>query len=382
MSSEKQQAQVSSSVDPFFDDIRPCTDNEVEAELAKVINDKTVINSILRFRYPILSHFFSYVLTPLVRHFLTKKVEKIHSVDDFQLRVSDFMDHVIATTTTSVEYVGFDKLKKDVGYVFISNHRDISLDPAFIDKALIKAGLKTARIAIGDNLLRLPAATSLMRMNKSFIVKRSVVYPREKLQALRQLSSYIGISVAEGNSIWIAEREGRAKDGNDRCEEAVLKMIALYGKVLKQDFKTYMESLNIIPVSITYEYDPNAVSKAHELAEREANNGEYHKEEFEDIDTIIRGIKGFKGRIKLVAGEPLKGFNDASELAARIDDFILHNYAIFSTSLLSCGREEGVSKAERAQFDAYLKECPVVLRSRIKDMYARPLKNLEELNNK
>ena len=271
---EQAKHDVLTSDDVSFDDIRPWRDDEVSGELKKIVSDKTVINSILRFRYPILSRHFSFFLTPLVRSYLKKSVAGIHTVKDFQKRVSDFMDHVISTTTDGVEYVGFDKFDRTKGYLFISNHRDISLDPAFIDKALYANNLDTVRIAIGDNLLRMPAATSLMRLNKSFIVKRSIASPREKLKALMHLSSYIGLSIKEGQSIWIAQREGRAKDGDDRTEDAVLKMISLYGRQLKQDFGEYMRSLNIVPVSITYEYDPNDIAKARELAERERNNGQ------------------------------------------------------------------------------------------------------------
>lgn len=372
--------EVLTSDDASFDDIRPCRDDEVSAELKKIVSDKTVINSILRFRYPILSKHLSFILTPLVRSYLKKSVVGIHTVKDFQKRVSDFMDHVIATTTDGVEYVGFDKFDKNQGYLFISNHRDISLDPAFIDKALYANNLDTVRIAIGDNLLRMPAATSLMRLNKSFIVKRSISSPREKLKALMQLSSYIGLSVKEGHSVWIAQREGRAKDGDDRTEDAVLKMIGLYGRQLKQDFGEYMSSLNIVPVSITYEYDPNDVAKARELAERQKNNGEYRKEEFEDIDTITLGIRGYKGRVKLVAGDPIRaGFSDAAQLAAIIDNFVWKNYAMFPSALISAGITEGLAEEEVEKYKQHIAKAPAELRERIESMYSRPYVNRKNI---
>lgn len=280
-------------------------------------------------------------------------------------------------TTDGVELVGFDRLEKNKGYLFISNHRDISLDPAYIDYALFESKLDTVRIAIGDNLLRMPAATSLMRLNKSFIVKRSIEAPREKLKAFNQLSSYIGLSIEEGNSVWIAQREGRAKDGNDKTEEAVLKMIGLYGRQKKMDFASYMKSLNIIPVSITYEYDPNDLNKANELYQKKAN-GEYKKDQFEDIDTIARGIREYKGRVKLVAGEPIKdGFETVEELAAIIDKFIWSNYELYPSSLLSSGTDVGVSSQEKEKFLQRINQYPEHLRELIKAMYAAPVKNKE-----
>ena len=365
------------SNDPIFDDIRPCRDDEVQSELKKIISDDLVLNSILKFRYPVSYKPFSFILKPLVKAYLSKKIKNIKTIRDFQLIVADFVKNMSKKTTDGVELVGFDRLEKDKGYLFISNHRDISLDPAYIDYALFESKLDTVRIAIGDNLLRMPAATSLMRLNKSFIVKRSIEAPREKLKAFNQLSSYIGLSIEEGNSVWIAQREGRAKDGNDKTEEAVLKMIGLYGRQKKMDFASYMKSLNIIPVSITYEYDPNDLNKANELYQKEAN-GEYKKDQFEDIDTIARGIREYKGRVKLVAGEPIKdGFETVEELAAIIDKFIWSNYELYPSSLLSSGTEDGVSSQEKEKFLQRINQYPEHLRELIKAMYAAPVKNKE-----
>ncbi|MEF2913710.1 MAG: 1-acyl-sn-glycerol-3-phosphate acyltransferase [Succinivibrio sp.] len=365
------------SNDPVFDDIRPCRDDEVQSELKKIVSDDLVLNSILKFRYPVSYKPFSFILKPLVKAYLSKKIKNIKTIRDFQLIVADFVKNMSEKTTDGVELVGFDRLEKNKGYLFISNHRDISLDPAYIDYALFESKLDTVRIAIGDNLLRMPAATSLMRLNKSFIVKRSIEAPREKLKAFNQLSSYIGLSIEEGNSVWIAQREGRAKDGNDKTEEAVLKMIGLYGRQKKMDFASYMKSLNIIPVSITYEYDPNDLNKANELYQKKAN-GEYKKDQFEDIDTIARGIREYKGRVKLVAGEPIKdGFETVEELAAIIDKFIWSNYELYPSSLLSSGTDVGVSSQEKEKFLQRINQYPEHLRELIKAMYAAPVKNKE-----
>lgn len=375
---EQTELKLITTNDSIFDDIRPCNDNEVQAELNKIISDDLVLNSILKFQYPVLYKRFSFILKPFVKLYLKQKIKKILTVKDFQKLVATFMEKVIKSTTDGVELVGFDKLDKNKGYLFISNHRDISLDPAFIDIALYMSGRDTVRIAIGDNLLRIPAATSLMRLNKSFIVKRSVEAPREKLKALSHLSHYIGLSIEEGESVWIAQREGRAKDGNDKTEDAVLKMISLYGRQKKQDFKEYMSSLNIVPVSITYEYDPNDLAKARELNEKELT-GEYRKDEFEDIDTITRGIRGYKGHVKLVAGDPITGgFENAEELAAILDKFIWSNYEMYPTALISAGCDDKVSSDDKNKFNEHLSKYPQELQDRVKAMYAAPYYNKDK----
>ena len=363
------------SNDPIFDDIRPCRDDEVHAELVKICSDQTVITSILKFRHPFFSGALSFLLAPFVRRYLKKTVASIHTIADFQKMVQAYMMHVINTTTDGVRYEGFESLEKGKGYLFISNHRDIALDPAFIDMALVSQGLDTVRIAIGDNLLRIPAATSLMRLNKSFIVKRSKLSPREKLKALTHLSEYIGLSVHEGHSVWIAQREGRAKDGDDRTEDAVLKMLSLYGRKLKQDFASYMSSLRIVPVSISYEYDPNDLAKARELDERERNNGEYHKDKLEDIETITRGISSYKGRVVIKAGKPLtQDFATPEQLATAIDDFVWKNYEMFPSTLISAGEQCSDEESIR-KFEARISSYPENLRERIKSMYRKPFEN-------
>lgn len=365
-----------SSADPSFDDIRPCTDAEVQAELNKIVQDKTVIDSILKFRYPILSKHLAFMLKPVVKAVLKHKISKVKTIDEFQRQVADFMNHIISTTTDGLELEGFEKLDPNQGYLFISNHRDIALDSAFLDIALYRQNLDTVRIAIGDNLLRLPAATSLMRLNKSFIVKRSVVSPRDKLKALNHLSCYIGLSVKEGHSVWIAEREGRSKDGDDKAESAVMKMLGLYGRTLKMSFADYMKSLKIVPVAITYEFDPNDLAKARELDIRERNNGEYTKDKYEDIETIIRGIAHKKGHVKLVCGEPItEGFDTAEELCALIDGFIYDHYEMYPSALISAGVTENVSAEDKKKFEDRLNSYPRELRERICSMYAKPYFN-------
>lgn len=376
--------EVTSSEDAIFDDIRPCRDEEVRDELAKIVNDEKLIDGIIKLRYPHLRSFLNPILRMMIRFYLKREVKGINTIADFQSIVAKVVKSMIADTTDGVVFKGFDKLDPKKGYLFMSNHRDISLDPAFIDYALHQHNFDTVRIAIGDNLLRMQAATALMRLNKSFIVKRSVPSLREKLKEFNHLSHYIGLSLKEGNSIWIAQREGRAKDGYDRTEEAVLKMIYMHGRAEKKSFEEYMSGLNIVPVSITYEIDPADYDKAYELNEREQNDGKYQKGELEDIKSIIKGIKSYKGRISVIAGEPLKGgFETPEDLAKIIDNFIYSNYELYPSVMISAyklgmcdeSKISHISSEERAKFEDRINGYPENLRERILRMYAAPYEN-------
>lgn len=385
--------EVSSSDDAVFDDIRPCRDEEVDHELEVICQDETLVKGLLKIRYPILHRWFGPLLRPLIRSHVKRLVANIHSIADFQKMVATYVERMIQSTTDGVTFQGFDKLDPHQGYLFISNHRDISLDPALIDYALHQYGFDTVRIAIGNNLLKMPAATSLMRLNKSFLVKRDIPSLRQKFKELNHLSQYIGLSLKEGNSIWIAQREGRAKDGFDGTDAAVLKMLGMYARQIDQDFVTYMTNMKIVPVSITYEYDPGDMHKAHELQERADNNGKYQKGEFEDIQSIVEGIKGYKGRVSIVAGEPISGnFENAEELAYLIDRFIYSNYAMYPSILLAAERLEyitiqtepllaKVTEEERLKFFSRIESYPTNLQLRVLNMYAAPYVNYLKVKN-
>ena len=363
--------------DPMFDDIRHYRDDEVPAVVKRVINDSSLLGGLARNMFPSLPKFMHPVLKPVIRHILRKKFAKITDIRGCQEYVARFMEGVIRNSTDGFTYEGFDKLDPAKGYLFISNHRDISLDPAFIDMCCFYNKLDTVKIAIGDNLLRLPVATDLMKLNKSFIVKRSLSSVKDKIKAFSELSAYIGTAIRENHNVWIAQREGRAKDGNDATEDAILKMFYMYGKKLKMSFPEYVKSLNIVPVSISYEFDPGDVMKARELYEK-SRNGNYTKSEFEDIDSIVSGIKGYKGRVHVSAGVPLTGdYQDAAALAKAIDTFIYSHYQLFPSVLVAAGHDENVSEADRARFLERINRAPEELRPYMMRMYGAPYFNYE-----
>ena len=359
----------------LFAEIRPYHDDEVPAALARLMAVEELLAAIAHFRFPSLSRWLGWLLKPLIRSALKRRWAKVRTVRDVQMEVAHFMESMIASTTDGVTYSGLEQLDSQKGYLFISNHRDIAMDPAFVNWGLYKCGLETVRIAIGDNLLRKPCATELMRLNKSFIVKRSVKGPREMMKAFNELSAYIAHSLTEGHSIWIAQKEGRAKDGDDKTDPAILKMFYMAGKQQKRSFAEYMQSLNIVPVAISYEFDPGDEAKARELVER-AQSGSYEKGEFEDIDSIVAGIVGGKGRVHVSLGKPLSGdYESPEELAQAIDQAIHSQYRLFPSNLLAAGQADGVTADERQRFEARLALMPSELRDTVRAMYAKPVEN-------
>jgi hypothetical protein len=298
---------------------------------------------------------------------------------------------VLDRTTDGYGFGGLDNIEPSKAYLFMSNHRDIALDPAMVNLALIMTDLKTVRIAIGDNLLRKPYASDLMRVNRSFIVKRSVTNRRDKLEALKTLSRYIRHSItSEQTSCWIAQAEGRAKSGRDRTETALLKMLAL-SKTKEQSFTQAIEEINLLPVSISYEYDPCAADKARALYA--AQQGiDYVKEEFEDLDTIVKGLVGQKGRIQVNFGDRIVGgFDNADDLAAEIDRQIIGHYQLFPSNIIAWemggNRDSETVASLRAQwpdenwleaqiqFDSHIGTIPGLYRQIAIDSYAAPVAN-------
>ncbi|MCR4554250.1 MAG: 1-acyl-sn-glycerol-3-phosphate acyltransferase [Succinivibrionaceae bacterium] len=372
---------IETSEDSRFDNIRPYRDEEVPAAIERIMNDDLVVSKIINFQFKKLS-FLSWLLKPIIKRILRRKYGNIKTVAELQKYVAKFLDSMIKNNTDGVVFEGFEKLDPKVGYLFISNHRDISLDPALVDLGLHRHNLPTVRIAIGDNLLRRQVATDLMKLNQSFIVNRSSK-GRELLKALADLSDYIRLSLKENHSIWIAQREGRAKDGNDQTDPAILKMFYMAGKKLKIPFNEYVKELNIVPVAISYEFDPGDADKAHELSEK-AKNGEYQKSEFEDIDSIVKGISGYKGRIYIKVGDVVNdNFETPDELATYIDGFIHKNYHLFPSNLVAAKIANKVDsplvdKIEEDKFMERINNIPEPEREFIVNYYANPVVNAKK----
>mgnify|MGYP001156778074 FL=1 len=372
-----------SELEDKYADIRPYNDDEVTASLARLINDNAFIDVIAKYNLPRFISAMPFIARTLVRSQLRKKWGKFTSVEDVQNEVAKYLDKLIKRTTSKVTFSGLDKLDPQQAYLFISNHRDIVLDPALVNWGLYQHKMKTVRIAIGDNLLQIPYITELMRLNKSFIVKRSAKAPKEMLKALTQLSSYIYDSLTAGNSIWIAQKEGRAKDGFDQTDPALLKMLQLNGRKQKKEFGEYIKELKIVPVSISYQYEPCAISKAKELYHKQ-QHGEYVKSAGEDIASIVEGFSSAKGHVHLAFGQPVEsGCDDADELAQTIDKHIVESFYLHPGNYIAGGCKQAViDEPDTATFEQRLALVPEELKPLVLAMYAKPFQRKTEITNK
>ena len=376
-----------------FDDIRPYRDSEVPDTLVRLIADNEFIDLLLSRKMPALMGLIPFIVQPIGRFLLRRNLRKlamhVKSVQDLQFHMTTSLKNILDKTTDGYSFGGLDQLDAKKSYLFISNHRDIALDPAMVNLALHTVNLDTVRIAIGDNLLKKPFASDLMRINRSFIVKRSATGRREKLDALKTLSSYIRHSIVnEKVSCWIAQAEGRAKDGNDRTETALLKMLAL-SKTKQQSFADAISELQLMPVALSYEYDPCIVEKANELYA--ASQGQtYVKTEFEDLDSIQKGFVGYKGRVQVNFGEPISQLSEnADELALEIDRQIHCLYQLFPTNILAWQMQEERETATvellkqywpdenwaeaQDKFNAHLELMPEAQRELVINIYAAPV---------
>ena len=335
--------------DNDYEDIRPYRDSEVRTVLDRLVADTELHDTLAGMKYPKLTRLMPWLLRPQVAKKLRQVFAGVSDINGFQQVISHYWWSLLDKQTEQVTVSGLEQLDSKGAYLYICNHRDIAVDPALVGLSLDRAGRDTPRIAIGDNLLSKPFTSDLMRLNKSFIVKRSVNGRREKLQALLQLSSYIRYSITtENSSIWIAQREGRAKDGLDRTDTALIKMLAL-GKPKEQDFAEAMDELRIVPVTLSYELDPCDADKARELYQV-AQHGSYEKGEHEDLQSIHKGVVGEKGNVHVTYGEPLAGaeLESADTIAAAVDRHVIENYHQHATNLIAYQMLHG----EHPQVDA------------------------------
>jgi len=374
-----------------FDAIRPYNDAEVSAVLERLLSDKEFLSILTRFRFPKLAGALGWVLQPVIARKLRRQFVGINSVATLQDKVEYYVDHTIERATDGVTYTGVEQFKSGSAYLFLANHRDIVMDPAFVNYAVYHAGLPTPRIAIGDNLLQKPFVSDLMRLNKSFIVHRSIIGRREKMAAYQLLSAYINHSIRNDcQSIWIAQAEGRAKDGDDRTESAILKMFHMSRK--DEPFAEVIQSLNLTPVSISYEYDPCDHAKARELYIR-ATTGSYSKVPGEDDVSIALGITGYKGRVHVNFAPPITElFEDTKALAIEMDRQILGGYRLFPVHYLAYAQWADADPAlnvplakdvfaapelakAQEEWQHRLDECPEEHRPYLVLQYAMPVRN-------
>jgi hypothetical protein len=288
-----------------FEDVRPYHASEVPEVIDRLLKNPSTFKMM------------NYIYPQLNWDDIEEMMREIKSPEDFQAEVSAPAFKVIAQRTTNgLTFTNMDRIEKDQAYLFLSNHRDIILDSALLNVSLLEKGYQTTQIAIGDNLLQNSVIEDLVRLNKSFIVHRNI-NPKEFLFFSKRLSHYIRKTVCEDNtSVWIAHKEGRSKDGDDRTASGLLKMLISSTKL---EIEVALRGLNIVPTVVSYEYDPCDIYKANELILTK-EQGLYEKSKGEDYKSAMKGITGHKGRVNIAVGrvldhdlDQLQGFKNKNE---------------------------------------------------------------------
>lgn len=284
-----------------FESISPYTDQEAVVALGKLAE------------HPLLAEFSRTFFPDQNPGFLKEILKNISSIDEFQVLVmSKFVEWVIERTVHNFSYDGISNIDPSKRFLALSNHRDIIFDPAITQLVLFRNGIPLTEIAVGDNLVSSPTIEYLLRSNRMIKVVRGIS-ARELYLSSQLLSKYIRLNITEGrSSIWLAQRQGRTKNGYDLTEQGLLKMLDMSGSA---DFQKNFEELNIIPMSISYEYEPCDILKARELVI--SRKHKYVKAEGEDLNSIIVGIKQYKGNVHLNIGTPLT--SDEIAAAAQCD---------------------------------------------------------------
>lgn len=345
-----------------FDDMRPYSEDEAPAAYYRLMDDK-------RFQDAIVKCLPNYTVENLRQDF-----KNFHSIDDVQASfIRRWLDVFTAQSTTGCYFSGIENIDPNKAYLYIGNHRDITFDPAMLEFYCFKEKRRTTKIAIGDNLINTPVLGEVARLNKMFLVKRSGTL-REKVANFQRLSAYIQYSLfEEKDSVWIAQRDGRTKDGYDFTKQGLVKMVSMgHDKELIPTLK----NLNIVPMAISYEYEPCDQLKARELALSE--NGHYEKRPGEDFESIKHGIFDPKGRITLVLGKPLNeeldeiptDINNNDKLfhvCHLIDHQIYQNYKLYPNNYIANDLMHGMERykdfytpEEKERFEQYLQRKAVV----------------------
>lgn len=380
--------------DSDFDDIRPLYDSEVKETIDFLLQD----------------HWFKTITEPLIAPTtwddFSTHMRSLNSIYDFQTKVIyDFILKFIKDNVDDLSLLNPQEVNLNKSYTFISNHRDIILDAGLFNISLQAQGYSTTEIAIGDNLLIYPWITALVKLNRSFIVKRNIP-PRQVLAASEHLSNYMHWTVSQKNqSIWIAQREGRAKDSNDRTQTSLLKMLTLVDR--KNPIES-IKALKLVPLSVSYEYDPCDFLKAQEF-QLKRDIEDYKKTDKDDLINMLTGIQGYKGKICFRLCQPLNEKIDLvsktqnrsailQDIADLIDEGIFKNYEIYTVNYIAHDMLKNsnrfstkYSAEEKDNFIAYIdKQIEKIkienkdhdfLKHKIIEMYANELNNQLSVQN-
>ena len=380
-----------------FDDIRPYQEGEMKEALTQLLADRH-FNHMMHGLMP-------WMPKAILHAFLRLMFIGVRKPQDFQIRFMKPILRYVLHKHARGRSFDHGTVNNRGNYLFISNHRDIVLDSAILSLMLYDAGFPaTCEIALGDNLLVYPWIKILVRMNKGFIVRRSLKV-KEMLESSQLMSRYMHFAIAEKKeNIWIAQREGRAKDSSDLTQDSVLKMLALGGEGSAVE---RLQELNIVPLTISYEYDPCDYLKAQEFQQKR-DDPSWKKSKQDDLDNMRIGIFGYKGHVHYCTGTPVNEWiGECSDLpktelfktmAYRLDRDIHSNYKLFPGNYIAydelhAGNEfaRHYSKRDKEIFENYLQgqlakvslpnpDVPF-LRERILTMYAYPVVNRKQANS-
>ena len=360
--------------------IEPYSDKEVKSVLTNLMNNQEFMKFIKSNLNKSTSKFLSIPGSSLmVMQLFKSKIKNINSVKEFQDQVKLVLKSVVDQTIEEFQTKGLDSLESNKPYLFIGNHRDITLDSALCNFALDSIGQDTTFNAIGDNLVSVDWMGDLLRLNKSFVISRSGASKKEIYTNLLKASEFIKNKLDDGNHVWIAQKQGRSKDGIDKTDPAVLKMLHI---ALRKtcDFQEITNYYNIVPCSISYEIDPLAVEKSQQLQNIKS------KDLDEDISHIFKGVMLNKGKVKLCFADQIQGAYSPESLAHEIDKQILNNFKHWETNLYAHEFLNGeVDDDKYPKASKYFNELRASMTNRdleyIMSQYANPIVAKKEINN-
>ena len=371
-----------------FSDISSYSDNQVPSKIKELESNLEFFNYLSNLFFPKVNKFIPRGAKFFVKKKFIKMFSHCKTIEEFQTSLAPLVQKMILNTTDGFTFSGIENLT-DKPTLYIGNHRDISLDAAFLNYLLYIKNLSTVRIAIGDNLLDGDFAETLMRLNKSFIVHREIKGVKETLRKLSKLSAYINYSLQKENeSIWIAQKEGRANDGNDFTDEGVLKMLYLDQRKTSS-LDNWIKAVNLTPVVISYEYDPLDTVKAKGWDYQKSWSTE--KINKDNLVQMASGIFEYKGRVHLHICEPIsQKVDNTKDLADLIQKEIITNYHIWpstytAASLLAEKQKSSFASnpvSQNSEEVRKFKERFMSLEGKDLDeflmIYARPLHNKEK----
>ena len=360
--------------------IEPYTDKEVNKVLLNLLTDKDFLNFVKEHLTSSTSKFLSIPGSNFLAMQLFKsKVKRLHTVKDFQTQVKAVLASVIKQTITKFTTDGLNKLDVNKPYLFIGNHRDITLDSALCNHSIDSIGMDTTYNAIGDNLVSVKWMGDLLRLNKSFVIARTGNTKKEIYMNLFKASEFILKKLSLNESVWIAQKQGRSKDGFDKTDPAVLKMIHISLRK-KCNFEDLTRFYNIVPCSISYQIDPLAREKInHAIKDHTKSSGD-------DISHIFKGVMMPKGNVHLSFCNPIHGKFSPEELSEEIDRNIINNFKLWDTNIYAYKYlHENVNDQEFPEASKYFNDLRSSMTNEeleaIMSQYSNPIVSKKELNN-